>query len=398
MDKPTTETQLRKWLEKELRGPVLKPIWKYLVDGAYVLDALVPHEPRGLDNLLEAARKFNAMLLGYQPGRKRNRVQKSRVQALLPKAEILRAQVTANYLARMAAYAPGVLRFRKVILDGKTLTTKQAGVLLDSEAPRIFGLSFFKKHEIPLVGQNSWIVFYGKNGQVRPMYSPKNSMIEIQWKGHNLDVPYDRDLRLRMDDDKTPQLTILGHRFTPLPPKRGFHRGSQTSVLPGSIFAELREASLELTEAFGWHEEDATWFVLTEDPPQSSPLEVEPEGMLRHDHHRLRLRITVDPWVSPKTLMNVYQYLQKQSTGRQSHRFSERNLMLVDEVSEQIHKHDPVPSWRELMRLWNRAHPDLAYDHPQRFHRDFRRTAEKLIIPEYFWPWFAPKKKTKPKK
>ncbi|MBU1701039.1 MAG: hypothetical protein KJ970_13835 [Candidatus Eisenbacteria bacterium] len=397
MKRPKTYAEVREWLEKELRRPVSDSLWSYLDESGYIYPIVTDLEPEGPDDLLRAARKLSDLIRGGQAGRKKHPYRKLEDQFSIPEAERLRAQVTSNFIGRLAANTPEVCCFWKDYLGEKRLTKKQAGILLDSEAPRLYNLLFFKKHKIPLSGHESWFVYY-KNGQYSPMYTRNNSFLEIEWKGNDLKLPYTVEQWLRLGDKQSPKLSILGNRFTPLPSKRGFHRGNSTSVVPGSVFAVLRETSIKLTETFGWREEEATWYILTEEPPQSSPIEIEPVGIWRQDHRRLRLRITVESWVSPKTLMNAYRYLQQQSNDCQSHLFSIRNLTLVDEVSELRHRNDPTPSWRELMHLWNKAHPDLAYIHRQCFHRDFKRTVEKLIMPKYFWPWFDPKKKTKSKK
>ena len=395
MKRPRTRVQLRKWLQDTIRHPVSEALWTHLVEAAFVEGALDPEEPDGLKDLLGQARKFSALMAGSQVSKRKRGPRPAEVLAFVPREEALRAQVFSNYLARIAAYTPAVGRFRDEILGGKTLTREQAGILLDSEGPRFFDYPFFKEHSIPLVGHRSWIVNYDQAGRLFPMYSPLKSVFEFSWKGGEFEIPHTWEQHLKSQDGRTPRLAILSQRFTSLLSARGFGRGGLTSVLQGSVFDRLREVSFQLVKEFGWSEDQAAWWVLTGLAPTSRPIEVEPLGLWRQDCRRLHLRITIEPWVSPTTLLGVYRYMQQKSMGRQSHRFSVRNLQLVDEVSEFIHQNDPMPSWRTLMGMWNQAHPDLAYDSPQRFHRDYMRTIRNLVYPTYHWPWFeAPKTTT----
>jgi hypothetical protein len=110
------------------------------------------------------------------------------------------------------------------------------------------------------------------------------------------------------------------------------------------------------------------------------------EGGWRDNHHHFRLTISVEPWLSPKAVLDIYRTVQRRFIGHQSRPLSEKNLMLFDCVSSRMLSGQEVPPWRSLMAEWNKkhqGHPDWQYKNVRIFARDFRRTGSMVVFPSY---------------
>ena len=131
-----------------------------------------------------------------------------------------------------------------------------------------------------------------------------------------------------------------------------------------------------------WDREQALWFLLTDEAPSAEPIfaEIRPLRVGKHLSYG-RLILQVEPWVPAETVTNYYRQFQVLILGHIPRALSLRNLELARFVLNHLrHLLTPeargkgvsgMPSWRELMMRWNKAHPKMAYDNQRLFHRDF---------------------------
>jgi hypothetical protein len=196
-----------------------------------------------------------------------------------------------------------------------------------------------------------------------------------------------------------------------LPYRKGLPR-RKFRVWHSSVLGILSELSKTFAELYPWREEDAAWFVLTGEPPMTSPLAWKREWQEYTDQYSITL--TVEPWVSVETVTQLYSKLRRYSLKRNTRRVSERNLAMFRFVIAELEapsqdESKPLfgekkrwrggmvgrgyfesrlwelegPSWRTLLKRWNQAHPqEWSYDDVRLFFRDFYR-AHKAIAGPY---------------
>jgi hypothetical protein len=167
---------------------------------------------------------------------------------------------------------------------------------------------------------------------------------------------------------------------------------ARRSTFPSpEVLEPLSEWLVEEFEGY-WDREQALWFLLTDEAPSAEPIfaDIRPLRVGKHLSYG-RVILQVEPWVPAQTVTNYYRHLQILILGHIPRAFSLRNLELARFVLNHLrHLLTPeargkgvsgMPSWRELMMRWNKAHPKMAYDNQRLFHRDFFRTARSVVRP-----------------
>jgi hypothetical protein len=154
------------------------------------------------------------------------------------------------------------------------------------------------------------------------------------------------------------------------------------AVQRDSVLGELQRLASRLAEQFPWREVQATWFILTGEPPLVPPVKVrytlrpvrvhlEPSG----DTERFtygEVIISAAPWVSEKIVAEAYYNLQSRILrSGQNRPLERRRLELLRFV---IQRENPLKLTRarrrrigkELVEAWDRKHPNWIYgDNPQ---------------------------------
>jgi hypothetical protein len=387
MVRSKAEDELRRKLARQLkRSDVPDHVWKYLVAEGYATDALTSGTPDDFDYLLEQAK---AVLRHFstRPARSHRKPGKTiSVAPLVPPAEAGRGRAYSVFLCTLAAEHAETRLFRSQILGGRTLSREEASLLLDCDLPRFFGLGFFLEHGIPLVGHHSRIICYRKDGREIPMYSAVKSVIRAEWAGHVEEIPYTFEMFREKHQEEKSVLAVLQDAWRRTA-TRGNFRDRSGVVLKRSVFGRLLVLTRILANEYFWQESDASWFILTGEEPPSSPISVQQESRVGTSYNRVRLTISMDAWVSPRTVARVYKNVQKQVFDGRSKSFSERNLALFEFLSRYPQATFDRSSWRDLMGEWNDSCEKEAwkYHDPRLFHRDVKRTTMSLCLPKFNW-------------
>jgi len=114
----------------------------------------------------------------------------------------------------------------------------------------------------------------------------------------------------------------------------------------------LEDLANWLAHDFLWEPADALWFLLTDEVPAVTTLEVE------QDRRRGVFKITVQPWVSADTWGHIYRGIQDVVRGRDNRPLKPRTLAVLRFVSKEINAQDNPPTWEELLVSWNKKYPN----------------------------------------
>jgi hypothetical protein len=370
---PTSEDQLtedgirlRLARDLRLRGKKMPPwLWRTLKAEGRLGDTL--RDPAAYRPLLERAR----FLLYARRVKRATRARKTpsperQVSPVLQPEEVQRAEVLANELARLALYyggdwdeegtrvtAPSVVHYREAYLGGGPITEGQAEEFIDSPAVQYLSLSGFQNEAIPLVGHTARITNHRDFIENKEVW--RRVDFDIEWQGGRASTWVQYGLGPAFEKVRVPR------RYWPLGEKR---------ALPYSALAELQKLGSTLAKHYLWDEGEANWFVLTGVPPRTPCFRVEREGGGRNDHTQYRLVMSIQPWVSARTVMRTYRAFQRRILRRENRQPRLDRLQLMDFVAER--RHADV-TWREAMIEWNRSYPKWRYrkDGVRNFQRDF---------------------------
>ena len=169
--------------------------------------------------------------------------------------------------------------------------------------------------------------------------------------------------------------------------------------------ADLHRLCNYLAKHYPWSEDEAERFVLTGERPEVVPL----FGRIRLSGNEQNLfsygiiTLTVEPWVDAKSVERFYREMQGRVLGRKPRRGEPRNLAVFRFVVERskavewevVRDNDGyftgrkrelvgIPSWRELLKLWNERYPEgheWHYNWVGWFQRDFDRAASVVPFP-----------------
>jgi hypothetical protein len=141
----------------------------------------------------------------------------------------------------------------------------------------------------------------------------------------------------------------------------------------GDALEELRTLATELVERYGWEHHQASTFVLTDLVPVLEPIRSSITGG-RPTGPPTRLLLEVDPAVDPSDVMKHYKAARRQLFPGRVPRIEDKRLRLAVFVADH-----PGQSWEALLRSWNDAYPDWAYQELADFKRDARLTRQRLV-------------------
>jgi hypothetical protein len=275
----------------------------------------------------------------------------------------------------------GVVSFRADYLGGQTLEPSEAARFLRSDGLRWLPAKEFRDGTRTASRCNVQAITLGESTGddprmprvVQPFLIDQDHHAKLRPLLLAEDVP--RLLRLPMEDGKP--------------------SGNSTEVFAGTVLDELRDVADRLSRWLLWDPAEAVWFILTGSVPDVPVLEfyvrtapmtsfVDLEQGLRIDqkrgHRRIRLVITVEPWITVTTLARAYQYAQRVLLGvKQTHPPSSDWLKFFDFVSAHRHEGRDMPTIR---KLWNDQAPrEWRYRQPehQNFIRDFWRIHRQVM-------------------
>jgi hypothetical protein len=348
-----------------------EPVKELLVTNheAEVNLALGTDDPEDLEPLIRVAKSLNTMDLKVRgTRRRRKKVETSENSPIAtPEAgqyERLRADVLSEYLAKMAAINPEVVRFRSDVLTGELLTPEQALAFLSSPATRYLKLEVWQTYGIPA------------------RHTP-TLLDEV--RGRTEDGPF-HWVRLRTDPPGEEHAVFIpnSQSYDSLTYLVGDGRPKRVRFWPGSVLGELRKLCKELTKAHPWDIDQATWFVLTGETLFVRPIRArKQETWLIDGRAYTTISLTVQPWVPPEQVETVYRQLQKQVIGGAHGRVSDKNLNLLRFVAERADGSGNLPKGEILVKDWDKKwkhqRPEWCYGaNTRRFWRDFRNVQESV--------------------
>jgi hypothetical protein len=150
------------------------------------------------------------------------------------------------------------------------------------------------------------------------------------------------------------------------------------AVRQDSVLGELQRVARRLTEQFPWREAQATWFVLTGEPPLVSPVKTrytsDPANVHLPSGETIRFAygeviISAAPWISEKIVAEAYYNLQSRILpGEQNRALGRRRLEVLRFV---LQRENPIELTKTrrgrigkgLVEAWDRKYPNWAYGH-----------------------------------
>ena len=403
------EEELRIWLAKQLKrdpvqDPVMVALWDDVVAHGHVKEAKKVGE-KGESELLEAAKALlphAELMAGPAKKSRRGRKEPPSPTLRLTGYEEKRARALGEFLALRASAHPLVQRFREENLGGGLVSSEQARALIDSPAASRFPTDWFRDRGIPIVGHSAW---FHEHGAVIDEDDPD---MFIEFEHIFVDPPgklFFAELPVSLGYDDLEYLSYAD--------EGGIRRANHSSALwrdeeyvhvpvyPGSVLDDLRQLSHKLAgeprsdQPFppfpAWEEAQAALFVLTGEAVAPSALTAQYDSHTSEHLTHGTITLTIEPWVPTKTIVKVYQYLQRYMLARKPRAPSRRNLDVFSFVMRQVRvslideesraKSPERFTWRELMERWNQADPDRRYTSESQFSRDFRRGGNAVVSP-----------------
>jgi hypothetical protein len=133
---------------------------------------------------------------------------------------------------------------------------------------------------------------------------------------------------------------------------------------------------------YGWSGGQATWFILTGEPPILQSLTAETGLCFNTERLPTDVWITIKalPHVSPNVVRAAFIKEQRRLTGHRAGRpIASRNLALVNFVSEKIVRQRKRPDWEHLMELWNKRRETERFNSPSQMQSYFNDTADRVF-------------------
>lgn len=273
-------------------------------------------------------------------------------------ALVARAEAFSRFIATLARSEPGVVRYRREVLRGRTLSEEEALRFVESPVLAVVPWEYLKDLPCAL-----WEV----EGQV--WEEDGKTVIELTW-------PVGRRWRWRGS------LRLQRLRY----PREG--QEAIVSVASLSVLGDLQELASRLAKGYPWQESQATWFVLTDTAPWASPVRWRVKVHFSAFFTRPVIELQVEPWLPAGRLAEIYRSIQRQLGITKS--VGEKASTLISFLADHVRVRRPpesgmnpvleLPPWRRLMALWNEAHPDQRYQDVRRFARDCQAALERVIF------------------
>lgn len=329
------KAELGYWLARQLgmmsESGQFEALWKYLEDAYYVGEVENGVSPP--EYLLERARE--QLTLSYHlAGRTKpsGRAHQAPVEIELREDEKEIASVLSTYLAKHAIVnEPMVQHFQREELDGNLLTPEQAEEFLRRRVER-YALAHYE-----------------------------GSLLTPE------------EIREVLSVDTWSRDELLSRVSEPPPPMP--ERPIFPDWVQGIMRVTLEEVSNLLAAKYPWTPEQATWFLLTGEPPRILPLR------LAYLPTQGTFALSFTPWISEETFRSVYRKVRDYRHKRQNTPPDERTLDVLRFVTECTDEQGRGPSWSELHQLWNREHPEKRYKDRSSLYKAYKRAEQEIAGP-----------------
>jgi len=354
-------------------------------DGIAVENALEGDEESLEDVLAIAERVFRIYQLGVQDGERRGAPRSRSITSrdsglkefpgdfseLATEEERKRAEILSYHYGIIAESLPQVTDVRHA-LGGSPLMARDAWVLLESPLAAHLPMGLIRDLALdPL--DNAW----------HKISSSSDEVVSIR----NVRFPANPPVTI---DKQPPEGVISWWDYE--------GRKRETVVYETSFLAWLSSISQRLGRAFGWRQEDATWFLLTGKRPALPFIRVRlsESGHPRqdsNDFHRVHVEVRAESWVSPGTVTRVYNFvrseLSRASGSRRIKGLKKDTLELVSDI-DQILRNDPGMSQRRAAHLWNTsAASERKFPDPKHVQQAYSRGLRSVLVPPHKIPPYA---------
>jgi hypothetical protein len=146
-------------------------------------------------------------------------------------------------------------------------------------------------------------------------------------------------------------------------------------VTRGGVLQKLRLLSKKLAQNYGWEYAQAAGFVLRGLPPELPALKI--ELSLSALDALSRVKLTIDPAVSPRELASAYQELRKKLMTSRHRALQPKKLALAVFMSSR----PPSEPQRDSMASWNKEYRKWKYKEIRNFGRDVAAARRQLLNP-----------------
>jgi len=361
------EEQLKDWVAKQLNMSVsdyrYEVLWEYLKNKRHVAMALRGEEEP--EELVETAidRLEIARALAKRAP-KSDQSEDASVETILSDHERNRTATTAAYLAAQAAKEPEVRRFREEVLLSELPSAEPARELLDSFAAAAFSLAWFKSWGVPVIGHRADVRVENERRIGDVVH--RNTVIRVDPPGVTIPLGWRYDVRSGPEGLFRRTLEYLTE-------------GGDTvlvRVTMGSVLDKLRETSEVLASRLGWRAAEAARFVLTDKAPVLHPI------ITHIDWRDGTIILEAKHWVLARTVEAVYNEAQQRLLNNASNRqVGDSTLAVVRFVLEHTDEEGNHPSWEELRKRWNRAHPEHTFENRSGLFKAYHRGSKSIGPP-----------------
>lgn len=293
-----------------------------------------------------------------------------------------RARFTAlgHYYAKQAAFDRSVQWFRREILGGRSLTPEQMVAFAESPVLTVLSHDDVTKYNIPFP--------YYDVQQANEKREVSKSGSVLSWK-LTAKAAHGKTLRIRRSGATAPPILPYVKQNA-----QGEYWVHRRLVRQSSVLHTLLTLAQSLTRQYGWEEVDAVLFVLIGDHPRIRPVNVETNHL---SCGRPVLTITVEPWVSWKTLEAAYKVWQRQEYDVVPGETGRRAAALLSFVADRMTSEELPGKGAErhvLMKEWNTKADHIArgwdaegqrwqFNNIDQFSRTLRDAYTGIVAPQY---------------
>lgn len=159
---------------------------------------------------------------------------------------------------------------------------------------------------------------------------------------------------------------------------------------PGEAISdgELADLGQRLKECYGWHRDEAAWFVLTGELPTARPLGVSffrSQSWYGPSYGEITLRAA--PWVPAKEVKKAFERMRDQvRDGLGPGTVGLHRLELLRFVEEEHAVRGGRIGGPTLLEMWNQEYPHWSYGDYRALLKAYREARQEVIYPKYHSP------------